>query len=89
MIVETPALKQQIRTAAEREERAFYESRAQTQWLADLAPLGTGPDNFLNELLGRPENERPLLVLVTGYPADDARVPAIDRKPLESVITFV
>ena len=36
---------------------------------------------FLNRILGRPANERPYLVLVTGYPADGARVPvAASRK---------
>ena len=150
VVVESPALKQQIRAAAEREERAFYQSRAPRQWLADLAPLGTGPGKpfletapyliavfvettsrtpdgslrrnyyaststgiaigilitalhhvglvclpytpsrmgFLNGLLGRPASERPVLVLVTGYPADDALVPALERKPLEDVVTF-
>lgn len=44
---------------------------------------------FLRELLGRPENERPFLVLVTGYPAENATVPSIERKPLSEVTTFV
>ena len=48
-----------------------------------------GRMGFLNEVLGRPENERPLLVLVTGYPADDAVVPEIDRKSLDQIATFV
>ena len=39
--VQDPALKRAIREAAEREERAFYESRAGARWLADLTPLGT------------------------------------------------
>jgi len=46
------------------------------------------PMNFLNEILDRPSNERPFLLLVTGYPAGDARVPAITRKPLEEIATF-
>ena len=46
------------------------------------------PMNFLNEILSRPANERPFLLLVTGYPADDARVPAITKKPLEEIATF-
>ncbi len=46
------------------------------------------PMNFLNEILGRPSNERPFLLLVTGYPAEDARVPAITKKPLEDIATF-
>lgn len=47
------------------------------------------PMNFLNALLGRPENERPFLILVVGYPADGAVVPAIGKKPLEEIVTFL
>jgi iodotyrosine deiodinase len=39
--VSNPALKREIRIAAEAEEREFYERRATAEWLADLAPLGT------------------------------------------------
>ena len=39
--VSNPALKQQIRAAAEAEERAFYEHRAPEEWKRALAPLGT------------------------------------------------
>ena len=57
---------------------------------AGLATLTHTPSpmNFLNEILGRPANERPFLLLVTGYPAEDARVPAITKKPLEEIATF-
>jgi len=44
---------------------------------------------FLNEILGRPERERPFLLLVAGYPAEDAQVPEIAKKPLEEIISFV
>jgi len=44
VVVTEPALKQQIRAAAEEEERAFYEHRAPPEWLEALAPLATGPD---------------------------------------------
>jgi nitroreductase len=47
------------------------------------------PMGFLNEILGRPAHERPFLILVTGYPADDARVPVITKKPLEQIATFI
>ena len=48
------------------------------------------PMKFLNDILGRPRDlERPFLLLVTGYPAADARVPAIRRKPLFEIATFV
>jgi len=46
------------------------------------------PMGFLNEILGRPENERPFLLLVVGYPAEDARVPDIGKKPLEEIVTW-
>ncbi len=150
-VVEEPAVKQQIRIAAEIEEREFYQSRATNEWLDDLAPLGTdehkpfletaptlivifakpwrrdaegnrrknyyvaesvgiatgflinalhhcglatlthtpSPMKFLNSILGRPENERPYLVLVTGLPADDANVPDIRKLPLDELATFV
>ena len=144
------ALKREIRIAAEAEEHEFYERRAPDDWLAALAPLGTGPEKpflevapwliaifaqrwghdadgrkvkhyypsesvgiatglliaalhhaglatlthtpspmkFLNRLLGRPPEERPFLLLVTGYPAPDARVPGILRKELEEIASF-
>ena len=47
------------------------------------------PMGFLNEILNRPKSERPFLLLVTGYPADDAQVPDIRRKPLEQYVSFV
>ncbi|QDU86031.1 Putative NAD(P)H nitroreductase [Planctomycetes bacterium Pla163] len=42
--VQDPALKREIRLAAEEEEREFYARRASERWLADLAPLGTDED---------------------------------------------
>jgi len=47
------------------------------------------PMKFLNEILGRPSNESPFLLLVVGYPAEGAMVPDIKRKRLEEVCTFV
>jgi hypothetical protein len=44
---------------------------------------------FLSEILGRPARERPFLMLVVGYPADDAAVPDIARKGLSEIATFV
>lgn len=150
VVVSDPAIKQQIREAAEAEEREFYERRATDEWLAALAPLGTdaskpfletapyliaifaqsygigpggakikhyyvqesvgiatgllitalhlaglatlthtpSPMNFLNEILERPGNERPFLLLVVGYPAANAQVPAISKKPLTEIVTF-
>lgn len=58
---------------------------------AGLATLTHTPSpmGFLNEILRRPANERPFLLLVVGYPAEGARVPAIEKKPLEEVVTAV
>ena len=47
------------------------------------------PMGFLNEILGRPKNERAFLILVVGYPETDATVPDIEKKPLEQICTFV
>ena len=43
------------------------------------------PMNFLSKVLNRPENEKPFLLIPVGYPADDAEVPDIQRKPLEDI----
>ena len=58
---------------------------------AGLATLTHTPSpmKFLNEILGRPTSERPFLLLVAGYPADDARVPDIERKDLAEFTTFI
>ncbi len=47
------------------------------------------PMGFLNDILGRPQNERPYLVLVVGYPAEDVQVPAISKKSLAEISTFL
>jgi len=47
------------------------------------------PMKFLNEILDRPVSERPFLLLVTGYPAEAARVPDIHRKPLTDFVSFI
>jgi iodotyrosine deiodinase len=58
---------------------------------AGLATLTHTPSpmNFLNEILKRPENESPFLLLVTGYPAEDAQVPDIHKKSLQQFATFI
>lgn len=151
VVVSDPKIKARIRTAAEEEEKAFYNGGAPKEWLDALAALGTdehkpfletapyliaifaqryeirpdgakiknyyvqesvgiatgilvtalhhaglatlthtpSPMSFLNDILGRPGNERPYLLLVTGYPAPGARVPDIGRKPLESIASFL
>lgn len=57
------------------------------------AGLGTlthtpNPMKFLNELLNRPANETPVLVLPVGYPSDDAEVPDISRKSLQEIMSI-
>lgn len=58
---------------------------------AGLATLTHTPQpmNFLNELLGRPEHERPFLMVPMGYAAEGCRVPAIERKGLDEVSVFL
>lgn len=46
------------------------------------------PMGFLNDVLDRPGNERVLMLIVTGYPAADAIVPRLTRKPLATIATF-
>ena len=149
-VVGDPAIKHQIRRAAEEEEEIFYKQRASDEWLEALAPLGTdekkpfleiapwlivifeqrygldeqgnkvryyytkesvglaagfliaalhnaglaslthtpSPMGFLNKILGRPANEKPFLLLVTGYPAKEAMVPLIVRKDPSEFIHF-
>jgi len=47
------------------------------------------PMNFLNDICGRPKQERPFLILVVGYPAEDVKVPDISKKSLEEITTFL
>jgi nitroreductase len=56
--------------------------------LAGLATLTHTPSpmRFLNEILGRPRNERPFCLIPVGYAADGAIVPAVGRKPLDEVM---
>ena len=58
---------------------------------AGLAALTHTPSPMavLTEVLGRPRNERPYVVLPIGWPAADATVPRIDRKPLDEVLVRV
>ncbi|MCH8873043.1 nitroreductase family protein [candidate division KSB1 bacterium] len=47
------------------------------------------PMGFLGKILKRPANERAYLILVVGYPEENARVPDISKKSLEEIATFV
>jgi len=146
--VQDPALKREIRMAAEAEEHEFYTRRANPEWLADLKAVGTdehkpfleiapwlvvvfklarddapgrltdqvyyvnesvgiavgmllaaahlaglatlthtpSPMKFLGRILGRPEHERPYLLIPVGYPAEGCMVPDLARKPLEQIM---
>ncbi len=58
---------------------------------AGLATLTYTPSpmKFLGELLDRPAEDRPYMLIVTGYPAPDATVPVIEKKPLDRIATFI
>jgi nitroreductase len=149
VIVSDPAVKEQIRQAAEHEEELLYKERASDQYLEALEPIGTdwikphitdapylivvfeqawswdengekhkhyyvresvgiavgfllaslhaaglatlthspAPMGFLARILGRPENERPFILVPVGYPAPDAQVPdiALQKKSLDEI----
>jgi iodotyrosine deiodinase len=149
VIIRDASIKNQIRNAAEAEERDFYSGRAGDTWLEALEPLGTNahkpflekapvliaifeqkytvenngqktkhyyakesvgiatgmliaalhhvglvtlthtpsPMNFLTKILNRPEGEKPFLLLVVGFPADNVEVPDIDKKTLNDIST--
>lgn len=55
---------------------------------AGLATLTHTPSpmGFLGQILERPANERPFLLIPVGYPADDAKVPVLTKKPLSEVM---
>jgi len=46
------------------------------------------PMGFLREICGRPENEKPFLLIPVGYPAEDAVVPDLVRKPLVDALQW-
>jgi iodotyrosine deiodinase len=57
---------------------------------AGLATLTHAPSpmGFLKEILERPENERPFLLIPVGYPAEDAEVPLLEKKSLGEIADF-
>ena len=151
VIVKDPDIKRQIRLAAEKEEKEFYDHRAPEEWLEDLDSLGTdwhkpflesapylivvfkklydvekteetspehsknyyvnesvgiasgflltaihnaglvalthtpSPMGFLSEILSRPVNEKPFLLIPVGYPTDNTQVPVLKKKSFEEV----
>lgn len=58
---------------------------------AGLATLTHTPSpmGFLNEIMKRPSNEKPFLLLVVGYPEKNVSVPDITKKPLEEIASFL
>jgi len=46
------------------------------------------PMGFLRNLLGRPANEKALLLMPVGYPATNAQVPNLARKPIDEVAVW-
>lgn len=87
-------------TTADGKERKTYYSKESTGiatgfLIAALHEVGLAslthtpsPMKFLNSILGRPPEEKPFLLLVVGYPAEDCKVPAIERLPLEQIASF-
>lgn len=49
------------------------------------------PMSFLNEICGRPDNEKPFVLLVAGHPAEGATVPiaALEKKPLDAIAAWI
>jgi nitroreductase len=47
------------------------------------------PMGFLNRILKRPSYEKPFILLVVGHPAENALVPDIGRKPIDTISSFV
>lgn len=153
VVVSDPAVKRQIRIAAEAEEKESYQRRMSQEWLDALAHLGTdwrkphiedaphlivvfrqaygvaldeatgeerrlkhyyseeslgiavgfllcalhiaglatlthtpSPMRFLSEILERPPNERPYVLIPVGYPAEQAKVPRIEKKSLSEIV---
>jgi len=150
VIVKDPVIKKDIRVAAEKEEKEFYEHRAPDYWLEDLNQFGTdwhkpfleiapylivvfkqsydlgksgkrknyyvnesvgiasgflltalhnaglatlthtpSPMGFLEKILKRPENEKAVLLIPVGYPAENAKVPDLKKKSFQEVATII
>lgn len=65
----------------------FFIAAIHTMGLVSLTHTPS-PMGFLGELLERPPNEKAFLVMPVGYPAADARVPALTRKPLDDIAVW-
>ena len=47
------------------------------------------PMKFLQQILGRPKNEVPFVLIPVGYPSENAMVPDITRKPLNEILQII
>jgi nitroreductase len=47
------------------------------------------PMGFLSDILDRPRNEKPYVLIPVGYPAKDCQVPDLERKQIEDVVDWV
>lgn len=58
---------------------------------AGLATLTHTPSpmKFLNQILNRPKNEKPFVLIPVGYPANDTKVPDITRKTIDEIMNIV
>ena len=65
----------------------FLLTALHTAGLASLTHTPS-PMKFLNKLLDRPKSERPYMLIVTGFPAAEAKVPVIGKQSLEHIATF-
>lgn len=65
----------------------FFIAAVHTMGLVTLTHTPS-PMAFLGDLLQRPANEKAFLVMPVGYPAADAQVPALSRKPLGEIAVF-
>jgi len=66
----------------------FLIAALQNMGLATLTHTPS-PMGFLSQVLGRPANERPFLLLPVGFPAEGAEVPDITKKPLSESTIFI
>ena len=149
-IVKNKKIKSEIRKAAEKEERTFYNKRAPESWLKDLSKFGTdfnkpflevapylivvfkekyeisdqinkknyyvnesvgiatgflisalhysglvslvhtpSPMGFLEKILGRPKNEKAVVLIPTGYPAKGTKVPTLKKKSFSEAVSII
>ena len=62
----------------------FFIAALHTMGLVTLTHT-PNPMTFLRDLLGRPKNEKAMIVFPVGYPAHDAKIPDLQRKPLDEI----